>query len=79
MACPCGLTRQELTEQGLVVEQRCTALYELDDGTDAVCGRLFTSHASAQGKTLSIQSRNNVIIVLFICVCTIYKLFFFLV
>jgi len=51
MACPCGLTREELTAQSLVENQRCKTIY-LKDGIEEVCGGLFSSHPSAQGKFL---------------------------
>lgn len=53
MACPCGLTQEKLLALSLVSEQKCTAIYE-SNGTEKVCGKLFTSHPSDQGKTLSI-------------------------
>jgi hypothetical protein len=40
-----------LREFNLVVNQRCTALFEDRDGNEVVCNKLYASHpSSAQGK-----------------------------
>jgi hypothetical protein len=42
-SCPCGLIKEELIKLNFVENQRCIAIYELN-GTEFVCGKLYTSH-----------------------------------
>ncbi len=46
MSCPCGLSREELNVHNLVVAQRCTAIYNAENGTEKVCDKLYTAHPS---------------------------------
>ena len=53
MACPCGLTREELLSTGWFKNDTglCKAPFKLKGVTTHGCGELYTSHPSAQGKS----------------------------